>query len=352
MLINKQFAMLTGLVAIILTSACSHVSIPVQVTRPAQINLSAYKNIAVGPFQGKEDEPSTVFELLVTAVQALGEAASANQAFQTNWQGSSEDGSDVALHVFNALSSNGRFSMIDFSGIPNAQASGNAVLLVSGTVADKSFTSKLSAEKLKNSEGVAYTTFTQSWRVTYNVNVKLVDVSNGAIYLSKRYPCQKTGSMSQNDQKPSKLGSYQINELYDDCKRDIAGQFAKAVAPYTETVHAHFAKIDNSPSTEAGIHHARAGNWDAAIASFEKVPATQSMAEPQVQAKSWWNLGLAYEYDYQFSKALEMVQKAYSLYPESRYLNEESNIEMLQKNQAKLKQQEYQGDKPTLPSGS
>ena len=70
------------------------------------------------------------------------------------------------------------------------------------------------------------------------------------------------------------------------------------------------------------------------------------MAEPKVQAKTWWNLGLAYEYNYQFSKAAEMVQKAMSIYPDSRYSNELVNIGLLQQNQERLKAQEYKGDAP------
>ena len=350
---QRRLAMIFGLAAIVLTSACSHVNVPVQVTRPAEINLSQYKKIAVGPFQGKRDVPSNVFEALVLAVQTLGDAAkSSNQAFQNSWQGQKDDGSDVAQNVFNSLTQTGRFSMIDFSVIPNARASGDAVLMVSGTVADKEFSSRVTSEQKKTKEGAPYTRFTRSSEAIYNVNIKLVDISTGAIYLSRRYPCRRSTSTTQNDKRPSKLGSREIHELYDECKGEIAGAFAKAVAPYTETVFAAFAKIEESPATEAGISHAKVGNWDAAIASFETVPATQSMAEPEVQAKTWWNLGLAYEYNFQFGKAQEMVQKAYGLYPDSRYQMEMHSIGLLQKNQEKLKQQEYKGDEAAVPAGS
>lgn len=290
---------------------------------------------------------------MVTAVQALGEAANgSNQAFQTNWQGQRDDGSDVAFHIFNSLTHTGRFSMIDFSVIPNARASGDAILMVSGTVAERDFSSQLSAQQKKNSEGVAYTRYTRSSRAVYNVNIKLVDIATGAIYLSKQYPCKRTNSVSQDKRKPSKLGNRAINNLYDECKTEISGAFAKAVAPYTETVYAAFAKIDESPATEAGINHARVGNWDAAIASFETVPATQSMAEPEVQAKTWWNIGLAYQYNFQFSKASEMVQKAMGLYSDSRYSMELRSISILQQSQEKLKQQEDKGDEAAVPPGS
>lgn len=350
---KNQFVMLIGLAAIALSSACSHVNVPVQVTRPAEINLAQYKKVAVGPFQGKKDEPSNIFELLVTAVQALGEAANgSNQAFQTNWQGQRHDGSDVAFHIFNSLTGTGRFSMIDFSAIPNARATGDAILMVSGTVVERDFSSKISSKKKTNSEGVAYLNYTRSSRAVYNVNIKLVDISTGAIYLSKRYPCQRTYSISQDNRAPSKRSDREINNIYDECKTEISGEFAKAVAPYTETVYAAFAKIDESPATEAGINHARVGNWDAAIASFETVPPTQSMAEPEVQAKTWWNLGLAYQYNFEFSKASQMVQKAMGLYPDSRYSMELQSIGVLQQSQEKLKQQEYKGDEAALPPGS
>ena len=352
MLANHMRTIILGLAAIVFTSACSHVNVPVQVTRPAEINLANYKKIAVGPFQGKQDMPSNTFELLVTAVQALAEAASGpNQAFQTNWQGQRDDGSDVALHIFNSLNKTGRFAMIDFSIIPTARASGDAVLMVSGTVARKEATTNVEKSKNKTKDGAVYFTYTRNTRANYTVNLNLVDVSNGAIYMTRQYPCYRTDTRSQKGSRPSKLSDYQIHDLYDQCKHQIAKSFAKAVAPYTETVYAAFAKIDNSPDTEAGINYARVGNWTAAIASFEAVPATQTMAEPEVQAKTWWNLGLAYEYNFQFSKAAEMVQKAFSIYPDSRYSNELTNINLLQQNQERLKQQEYKGD-AAAPAGS
>lgn len=346
--------MILGLTAIALTSACSHVNVPVQVTRPAEINLAQYKKVAVGPFQGIQDRPSNVFQLLVTAVQALGDAANTqNQAFQTNWQGQRDDGSDVALHIFNSLTNTGRFSLIDFSAIPTARATGDAVLMVSGTIARKNHESRVTSDKRKTKDGAVYYVYTRKTNAYYNVNVKLVDVSNGNIYLSRQYPCKRTVKNSQNGSRPAKLWDGKIHNMYDECKVEIAKGFAKAVAPYTETVIASFAKVDESPATEAGINHAKIGSWQAAIESFETVPATQTMAELDVQAKTWWNIGLAYEYNFQFSKAAEMVQKAYALDPDSRYMKELTNINTLQQDQQRLKQQEYKGDEaPAVPAGS
>ena len=353
MLANHTRTVILGLAAIVFTSACTHVSVPVQVTRPAEINLANYKKIAVGPFQGKQDVPSNAFDLLVVAVQALADAAhNSNGAFQTNWQGQRDDGSDVALHVFNSLTKTGRFSMIDFSFIPSARSSGDAVLMVSGTVARKEVHSGINTSKHEDKNGKIYYSYTRTTQANYNVNLNLVDVSSGAIYMTRQYPCSRSDTRSQTNKAPKKLSMHEVHGLYDQCKLQIAKSFAKAVAPYTETVTAWFAKIDNSPDTEIGINHARAGNWTAAIASFKAVPPTQTMAEPKVQAKTWWNLGLAYEYNYQFSKASEMVQKAMGLYPDSRYSQELTNISLLQQSQERLKQQEYKGDKPAVPPGS
>ena len=237
---------------------------PVEVTSPAAINLSGYKDLSVGPFFGKRVDPEDTFDLLVIAIQALGTAANTGQAFASNWQGRPEDGSDVAVYIYRALSEANRFSLLDFSAVPKARELNEAVLLVSGQVTRNEVERNVERKVTKDGSGNVNTVYTLTTGIDYEVSLKLIDVSNGEIFLVEQYPCSYSDVATQEGYEPEGLSQRRIDDYFVQCKNEVAYEFAKSVAPYTEIVNVHFAKIGESRETEMGIELARAGNWSAA----------------------------------------------------------------------------------------
>lgn len=314
--------MVVGVVALA-ASACATVSIPVQVTRPAEINMARYKQIAVGEMQG-------------------------------------EAGHLLAERINEALMSSGRFEVLDrqnMSAILREQrmaAQGlvdqasaaelgrlkGSAAIVFGHAERSHLRGPVKAQKstcYRNGKSVACTTYSRSDVVKVKGTVKVTDVSTGRILKTKSYPCEFTPSSTATNQQPDPIDP---DPYYERCFSMITGDFMKSIAPYTEIVRAHFVKDGNLPMIEQGILSARYGNWDDAIAHFNSAVDASGLLKPEVQAKAWWNLGLAYEYSYKFDEAIAALKKASSLHPHNKYVIEIANVNRLRAEQKKLEEQD------------
>jgi len=61
--------------------------------------------------------------------------------------------------------------------------------------------------------------------------------------------------------------------------------------------------------------------------------------KPKLIAKAYWNLGLAYEYSWQFYKSINAFDAAYDLQDDATYLAEKSNVKKLMASREKLLRQ-------------
>lgn len=74
------------------------------------------------------------------------------------------------------------------------------------------------------------------------------------------------------------------------------------------------------PELEEGIEFVRKGNWTAAIAKFQA--GAENHPNSQVLHKAYFNLGVAFEYNHEFDKALKSLRLADELAPREQYAAE------------------------------
>ena len=347
-------------------SGCMTVKVPVQVTRPAEIDMSPYKRIAIGEIKGSM-------------------------------------GQHYSDRVKNSLVESGRFEVVDRSQLqsilrersfsqsdsanPNQQKKSgkliSAAALIQGhTSGEYSEEVTYRESSCSTSGGVRYrcNLYTRRGEVRTDGSIDVIDVQTGKIIKSKplNATCnQKTSPVEGTPPGIDKGG------LLGECLGKNVMILMKAISPWRETVMAAFVKDDAMPDLEKGISYAKAGNMDEAIrifASTAKVAETSNMtvkpapdnvapeatgssdifqllgkmvstvsaktfesnasAKPESIANAYWNLGLAYEYSREFDKAVEAFKKANSFNPKPEYTSEIANVQRLKRQHTKLKTQE------------
>jgi tetratricopeptide (TPR) repeat protein len=341
-------------VAGLLGTGCSVVAVNVPVTRPAEINLAQYRNLSVGPFEA-EAQSMSLSGALATAVVALAEHATGAELFQRDWRGNDKDGTDVALHLHQAVMGTARFYLVDFSRLPDEKAGGKLnepTLLLVGKVTEHDAKRDLDQKSVKRGSGKkqkTVTEYTSSVTVAYAINLQLIDFSNGQVFLSRDYNCSRKASDTSEGHRPEKIAT---EPLFRACKEEVAARFVKAIAPYEEIVQVRFRKDGALPELEIGIDHAKRGDWNQAVAVFKAAVDGLGAQTPEVQAMAWWNLGLAYEYSSMFKEAEEALVAACRLHNENEYKAELSNVRRLAAEKAALQQQQFQGTPQTPESAS
>lgn len=360
-------AIISVLMLVVGISGCTTVKVPVQVTHPAEIDMSPYKRIAIGEIKGNM-------------------------------------GQYYSDRIKNRLVESGRFEVVDRSQLgsilrerslsqsdsanPNKQMKsgkliGAAALIQGHTSGQYSEEVTYRQSTCYASGGVKYTCnlYTRRGQVRTDGSIDVIDVQTGKIIKSKplNATCnQKTGPVEGTPPGIDKDG------LSGECLGENVMTLIKAISPWRETVMAAFVKDDAMPNLEKGIAYAKAGDMDEAIRIFASTakaaetsnnttvkPApdgvapeatgstdifrsigkmistvsakafeSNTSAQPESIANAYWNLGLAYEYSREFDKAVEAFKKANSFNPKPEYTSEIANVQRLKRQHTKLKTQE------------
>ena len=109
-------------------------------------------------------------------------------------------------------------------------------------------------------------------------------------------------------------------DKYASLRENIIRRFIGEISPHELWVEVRLFKDSDMPELEQGIGSARIGKWKEAIGLFlsaiEKHPGHENLH------KAYYNAGVAYEYDHQYSFALEHLEKAFQIKGNDEYLFE------------------------------
>jgi hypothetical protein len=122
--------------------------------------------------------------------------------------------------------------------------------------------------------------------------------------------------------------------IHDNARADITGQFIRMISPYPVTDRIKMAKDKSIPEVQMGARLIVAGNWAEAIRTLEGARAKYP-EDPEVL----FNLGVAYQYNFEFDKAIPTLEKAYSIKGKKMYLRQLESCKQLQYDQARLQDQ-------------
>jgi tetratricopeptide (TPR) repeat protein len=122
-------------------------------------------------------------------------------------------------------------------------------------------------------------------------------------------------------------------------RQKVIDEFMYELYPHEEVYNAKFYYDSDMPELERGIAYAKIGKWDDAIILF--ADAASKYPENKNVHKAFYNLGIAYKWNFKFPEARENLEKAFLLNDSSEYYNEVQSLDQFE--QEYLIRQKEQG---------
>jgi len=214
--------------------------------------------------------------------------------------------------LLNAIQSNGTFNTPEeLTGfVPYAS------ILIEG-VYDQSY-DEHSYEKQEGDETKEYVEKTWSVRFEY----RIIDKETGDLVIDGRVEA----SDSDTDEETGGgilgflvdlIGALISGDPYDPLQGDLVNRFIGEISPHEMKVTVTLYEDSDMPELKTGITFARAGEWKRALGAF--LEALEKHQGHEDLHKAYYDAGVAYEYDHQYSLAWEFLEKAYQMNPEPEY---------------------------------
>ena len=165
------------------------------------------------------------------------------------------------------------------------------------------------------------------------------EAETGQLLLSKNYKCKKEDYKTAIDEGPAAINA---DYLYKKCLDENVQLLFKTISPWQEYVKIPFEKDYRLPNLESGIYLAREGNLLGAIDIFSRelqAAEANSKTPNESVVNVYWNLGLAYEYSWQFKEAERMFRRANEITGNSKFLKEIAHNQQLQSEREELLKQ-------------
>jgi tetratricopeptide (TPR) repeat protein len=305
----------------LLCAACSTVAVRVPVMKPAEINMSSYASVAIGEMRGNYDRPMS---------EALEEALVASQRFTV-----------VDRQHMDKVMRELQISSTDLADPGSAAKLGKVVTagaLIFGDVS-RDYREHPSEDRTKDKDGTMHTIYVLKGEMNVRAIFKIVDVSTGRLIVAKTYEEKRDDTNRGYDKRPDPIDRESLERA---ARQAVVERFMKAIVPHQEYMVANFQKDGDIPQLEGGIGWAERGDWKKAQDSFNTA-AQDAEKNPKLKtgqiAKAYWDLGLSYEYAGDYAKAIDMINKAYTLSNDRDMLNELDNVKRLEADAKKLAEQ-------------
>lgn len=312
------------LILLFFLNACSTTKVPVTIKRPAEINISQYRQIAIADIEGRHgldfsgELKSRLVEIGDFKVVDRSRMGSIMRELQLSQSDLSESKNRAKL---------GRLL--------------NASVLISGYLNGKY------KEDVSYKDGTCYKLKEKRPCVIYHRkgiystsgSMDVIEVETGEILRSKILAAAYHDTTRATDAWPDAINR---DSLYRSCLVDNVNDFLKSIQPWEETVAVPFKKDSAIPELEKGIHQAKMGEMGQAIMTFARA-AQAAEGNAKIRANSiavaYWDLGLAYKYTWQLDNAIEAFKKAYAFEPDDDYINEIKSAEKMKAEKIKLEEQ-------------
>lgn len=305
------FGLLFIFVMAFLTSCAPSARIPI--LKPAEINLRGIDKIAVGDINGNIG-PS-VADLLTSRL------FESDKFTVVDRQNLDRIMREHRLNLSGAVDTDTAAKIGKLIG---------AACLITGNANMKYELKRWKGKPWQDKEGKWHQSYNVKGIAKVNSTLKVIGLTTGQILAVKSIPKEASDSDWENNKWPAnpdkdRIVSSAVNSMID--------TFMKMIAPYTVYIQVKFEK-SKLPESEAGANFAKQGLWKDALEQF-KSAKDKAPTEPG----SWYNLGLAYEYNFMYRQAIEAFKEANKIKPSGKYITEISNVKRLQASRKKLEQQ-------------
>ncbi|GJL80153.1 MAG: hypothetical protein NPINA01_31420 [Nitrospinaceae bacterium] len=316
-------------------SGCTTLYVPIPLTHPAEVNLSQYENVAFGRVTGNM---APDFKICLR-----------DELIRLSHIRIMDRPQQLHLRRENALSN----SYLPRENTSNlGQLNRSSVLLFGNaesyydeetTFKKKTCERKIEVEGKEKKEKYDCTHYKRTGTLTTFGHIDFTEEATGTILLSKNFKCSKDDYNTSVDESPAAINK---KYMYEKCLNQHVYKIFKAMSPWQEEVRIPFEKDYHLPNLEMGINLARERNFPGAIEIFQReLEAAQISGKIPKESvvNAYWNLGLAYEYSWQFDKADTMFRRAYEISGDGKYIKEIAHNERLKAEREELLRQIPQG---------
>lgn len=290
-------------VSVIVSAACANTRVTVPRMAPAEVDLKSYSRLAVGGIAGPggNDVNALLTEALVATkhFDVLDRVSLANLIHEQN------------------LAVSGRVS--DESAVSVGQLIGAAALVV-GDVNDMTYTESVDqkyAQCSNNGRVYECQQYTRSAAAHCAVTLKVLATETGKVLAARAMEFTESRSETKDGEPPKAFKADKA--MLDACNRQIAQRFAAVVAPHSVNVTVELLDDGDLPDLERGNNFAKTGNWQSALQAYQSAVASLTEeTKPAVQAKAYYDLGVAYSFSGDHDSGITQLERAYSLAPNDR----------------------------------
>lgn len=310
MKISTVLVSLSFLIIVKILSGCATQGIPVNVKRPAEVDLGKVQRIAVGRFTGRGGED-------------IGEDLT--QELTNSNQFKVIDRNKVERLIKESrLAANG---LVDQETAVELGKLIGVAAFVDGRVSTYDHQEKTDSYTWKDKKNKSYRSYTREGTVTVEVAFNVVDLETGQVLLSKKISKRNTDRTSNINGNAPRIDYV---PLYLATRRAVVNEFMKSIAPYEETVNVQILTEEGIPELERGLAFVKINEWHKAINIFK-----QAAFKHPDNAKVLYNLGVAYKYTYQFDSAEKYLEAAYIIDQNNIYEKELNHLRIMRKDEGR-----------------
>lgn len=311
---------------VVASAACSTVNLHVPLRRPAEIDISRFKQVGVEHFRGPDGD-----EIATMVQQGLVESGRVDV---------------VDRRRLSSIMSELRLSASDLADPEKAARLGRqlpASALIFGHVrqADYQENMERNVRTVKDNQGRnrRQTDYVRRGTANVRISFQVDDVETGRVVKSKTVErtASQTSRATNNIPPPINSGTMLAR-----LKREAVNEFIQALVPYTIHERARFYKDGKLPELERAILHVRAQNWDRAMEVLnDAIDSAERAGLPaKTLARAYWNRALVAKYSHRFDQARSDVERAFEYSGDQAFLREIQNIDKEAEYARKLAEQE------------
>lgn len=284
------------------------------------------------------------------------------------------DGANAELlqsHVTEELVSSGRFQVLDRKHIELARAElvraksrlyqrrglrpGEwllATAIVDGAVHETADQEHVEIQKvecskeIKKERGESYECLrsVRHAEVTCSAEIRITQTTTVGLLVSKLFSSRQVATSESSGGEPPTIDE---NPLFTDCRKDVAQQFIRYVAPHRVKEDVVLEDDDDLPALETGNTYARNNDWSKALDYYRKArdTAEASRLPPKVLGRAYYSVGVGLAMIGEYEEAIAEIDKAITQEPSKVWIEFQVRIKNWQRDRERL--QEQSSDMPS-----
>jgi tetratricopeptide (TPR) repeat protein len=318
--------LLLCLFSLLCFTACATQTIRVPVLVPAPVNLVNYELVAVDRFSGDGSEPFATE--LAGALGAAVNPVTGKPGFSVLSR------QDVDRALDNARDRRG--SEFDQRSMEVLERWRTAPIVLKGAVQQHACHDRVVEEQGKDAKGNPVVRQKQVFQATVEVLVEAADVAGNRTFDTVTLHGGASAEVWMDQRRAT---GPDPRALLATARSEVVRQYLERVLPRQTWVEVDLYKDGDFPDLQIGNGYAEVGNWNAAVAAYER--ALQGMTGEAADSRymGLFNLGVAYEFSDRFAEARKTLEEAYALGKDSRILAELRRNEARQVEVQRLREQ-------------